>query len=46
MVLFLYGEIDSFHKLLEKKYVYEKMVELFESKVINDEDEKLNLYHF
>ena len=36
-------QIDSFHKLLEKKYVYEKMVELFESKVINDEDEKLKI---
>ena len=28
--------IDSFHELLEKKYIYEKMVELFHGHVINE----------
>ena len=36
-------QIDSFHKLLEKKYVYEKMVELFERYVIDDKNGKLNI---
>ena len=38
-------QIESFHKLLEKKYIYEKMVELFEYKIIYDDnkDGQLNL---
>ena len=36
-------QIDSFHKLLEKKYVYEKMVEIFENNVIDDKNGKLNI---
>ena len=28
--------LDSFHQLLEKKYIYEKMVELFQGKIINE----------
>jgi len=31
-------QLDIFHKLLEKKYIYEKMIELFEGKIINDGD--------
>ena len=34
-------QIDLFHKLLEKKYTYEKMVELFEANVISEKDGKL-----
>ena len=40
--------IDNFHGLLEKKYIYEKMVELFLGKVINEikkEEELENYYH-
>ena len=39
--------IDSFHLLLEKKYIYEKMVELFNGKVINEikNEELENDYH-
>ena len=40
--------IDSFHELLEKKFIYEKMVELFHGKVINEikkEEELDNYYH-
>jgi len=40
--------IDSFHLLLEKKYIYEKMVELFNGKVINEIKKEGNLeneYH-
>ena len=38
-------QLDSFHKLLEKKYVFEKMVELFEGNLIydGDKDEELKL---
>ena len=38
-------QIESFHKLLEKKYIYEKMVELFGYKIIYDDnkDGQLNL---
>ena len=37
-------QIDLFHKLLEKKYIYEKMVELFEANVISEDknEGKLN----
>ena len=39
-------QLDSFHKLLEKKYVFEKMVELFEGNLIygGDKDEELNIH--
>ena len=36
-------QIDSFHKLLEKKYVYKKMVELFEWNVIYEDKENKEL---
>ena len=39
--------IDSFHELFEKKYIYEKMIELFQGKVINEipkEEESENYY--
>ena len=35
-------QLDIFHKLLEKKYIYEKMIELFEGKIINDGDKMEN----
>ena len=37
-------QIDLFHKLLEKKYIYEKMVELFEANIISEDknEGKLN----
>ena len=39
-------QTDLFHKLLEKKYIYEKMVELLEEDVISEDKKegKLNLY--
>jgi len=38
-------QLDTFHKLLEKKYVFEKMVELFEGNIIRggEKDEELKL---
>ena len=37
-------QLDSFHKILEQKYIYQKMVELFEGNIIYDQDknEELN----
>ena len=32
--------LDSFHILLEKKYIYEKMVELFQGRIIDELDKK------
>ena len=36
-------QMDSFHQLLEKKYIYEKMVELFEGNVIYGDEKNKEL---